>query len=89
MASTGTAAYSTVRARNMFSEVLNRAAYGRERVILSRRGKAIAAVVPIADLETLRSLEDDIDLRAATAARAEAKKKGTVKLEDLRRQTVV
>ena len=81
---TARVAYTTVAARNDFSEVVNRAAFGRERIILSRRGKAVAAVVPIADVDLLQVLEDDKDLRAAVAARAEAKKKGTIRLEDLR-----
>jgi len=40
-------------ARERFSEAVNRAAYGRERIILTRRGKAIAAVVSVEDLEQL------------------------------------
>jgi len=52
------AAVSTVVARNEFSTVLNRAAFGKERVILARRGKAIAAIVPMDDVRLLRALED-------------------------------
>ena len=32
---------STVDARNSFSEVINRAAYGKERVVLTRRGAIV------------------------------------------------
>ncbi|MCX6637244.1 MAG: type II toxin-antitoxin system prevent-host-death family antitoxin, partial [Acidobacteria bacterium] len=35
------------KAREEFPEVVNRAAYGKERTILSRRGKDLAAVIPI------------------------------------------
>lgn len=42
---------STVEARNQFADLINRVAYGKERVILTRRGKALVAVVPIEDLE--------------------------------------
>jgi prevent-host-death family protein len=40
-------------ARERFSEAVNRAAYGRETIILTRRGKRIAAIVPfdLAQLE--------------------------------------
>lgn len=31
---------------------LNRAAYGKERVVVTRRGKALAAIVPIEDMKT-------------------------------------
>jgi prevent-host-death family protein len=36
---------STVKARDQFADVVNRAAYGKERVVLTRRGKGLAAVV--------------------------------------------
>ena len=78
-------AVSTVIARNEFSTVLNRAAFGKERVILERRGKAIAAVVPMEDVELLRALEDRADLADAIAAEREALEKGTTSLADLKR----
>ncbi len=40
---------STKEARNQFSTVINQAAFGKERIVLTRRGKAIAAIVPIED----------------------------------------
>ncbi len=79
------ATLSTVLARNEFSTVINRAAFGKERVILARRGKAIAAVVPIEDVELLRALEDRADLADAIAAEREALEKGTTSLSDLKR----
>ncbi len=36
-----------------FSEVLSRVAYGRERLVVTRRGRALAALVPIEDLAQL------------------------------------
>jgi prevent-host-death family protein len=62
------ATLSTVKAREGFSETVNRSAYGKERIILTRRGKGIAAVVPIEDLELLERLEDEIDIREARKA---------------------
>ena len=59
-------------ARGTFSTTVNRAAFGGERVVLTRHGKRIAAVVPIADLDLLESLEDAVDLDEARAALAEA-----------------
>jgi len=62
-------ALSTADARNQFSDVLNRAAYGHEHVILTRRGKEIAAVIPIEHLhlfeQLLEEMEDKIDLEDA------------------------
>ena len=57
-------------ARGSFSTTVNRAAFGGERVVLTRHGKRIAAVVPIADLELLESLEDAVDLEEARDALA-------------------
>ena len=78
------ASITTVVARNDFSSVLNRAAFGKERVILKRRGKAIAAVVPLEDLALLQSLEDQLDTAAVLASRKETRKKGTKPLAQLR-----
>ena len=78
------ASITTVLARNDFSSVLNRAAFGKERVILMRRGKAIAALVPLEDLALLQSLEDKLDSTAVLASRKEIRKKGTKSLAQLR-----
>ena len=60
------------KAREEFPEVLNRAAYGKERTIVSRRGKDLAAVIPMDDLRLLERLAreemDRIDLEDARAA---------------------
>lgn len=77
---------NTVNARAQFSEIINRAAFGKERVTLTRRGKEIVAVVPIEDVQLLEALEDKIDLEEARAALAEAKKKGTVPWEKIKKE---
>jgi prevent-host-death family protein len=69
------------KARQGFSDTINRVAYGKERVVLRRRGKDVAAVVPIHDLRLLEELEDRIDLLDARAALAETKKKGARPLD--------
>ena len=67
--------------RDGFADAINRAAFGRERVLLRRRGRAVAAVVPIEDLRFLEDLEDRIDLVEAKAALAQANKKGAQSLD--------
>jgi len=52
-------------ARQNFADIVNRAAYGGERIIVHRRKKPVAAVVPIEDLELLEKIEDRIDLAEA------------------------
>ena len=78
---------NVTKAREEFPEILNRAAYGKERTIVSRRGKDLAAVVPIEDLRLLERLAldemDRQDLEDARAALREAEGKGTRSLRDL------
>jgi len=69
------------KAREGFADTINRVAFGKERVVLRRRGKEVAAMVPIDDLRLLEDLEDRIDLADARAALTEAKKKGAKPLD--------
>jgi prevent-host-death family protein len=41
--------YSVVEAKKHFSEILGRVAYGGERVLISKRGKALAMIIPSAE----------------------------------------
>ncbi|HEX5479597.1 MAG TPA: type II toxin-antitoxin system Phd/YefM family antitoxin [Dehalococcoidia bacterium] len=45
-------------ARDEFADIINRVAFGRERVTIRRRGKELVAVIPIEDLRLLERLED-------------------------------
>lgn len=78
------------KAREEFPEIVNRAAYGNERTIVSRRGKDLAAVIPIEDLRLLERLAreetDRTDLEDARTALKEAEEKGTISLRDLVRE---
>jgi prevent-host-death family protein len=65
-------------ARNDFSSTMNRVAYGKDRVVLHRRGKDLVAIVPVEDLRLLEELEARVDLDEARAALKEAEKKGTI-----------
>jgi prevent-host-death family protein len=58
-------------ARQNFSDILNRAAYGGERVIVHRGKKPVAAVVPMEDLEMLEQIEDRVDLEEVRKRRKE------------------
>lgn len=69
--SDGQASVSVSQARDDFAELVNRAAYKDQRVIVTRRGRAIAAIVPIEDVAYLERLEDEYDLKTADEARAE------------------
>lgn len=76
---------STVEARDQFSTVINRAAFGKERVVLTRRGRELAAVVPIEDVRLLEEMADRLNLADTPPALAEAKKKGTTSRKKLKK----
>lgn len=44
---------STVEARENFSEMINKAAYGNQRVMLTRRGKPLVVVLSVQELQAL------------------------------------
>ncbi len=62
---------SATAARRELPDAINRVAFGGERVVIERRGKALAAIVSLADLEFLRRIEDEADLAALRAAKAD------------------
>jgi prevent-host-death family protein len=68
----GMATLDTTKAKDTFGDTVNRAAYGKERIILTRRGKPVAAIVPLEDLELLDELENAADAAEVAEARAEA-----------------
>jgi len=45
---------STVEARENFSDLINKAAYGNEQVVLTRRGKPLVAVISLDELKMLK-----------------------------------
>lgn len=59
---------SASKARDEFSDALNRVAYKGERIVLRRRGKDVAVLVPIEDLKLLEEIEDRIDAEEAKKA---------------------
>jgi prevent-host-death family protein len=62
---------SITDARDEFADLVNRVAYGHERIIVARRGKSLAALVPPEDMALLEMIENEIDLAAARAALAD------------------
>ena len=63
----GIASMSIAHARATLSNVVGRARHGKSPTVLTSRGKPVAAMVPIEDLELI---EEAIDMRMAAAARA-------------------
>ena len=73
-----------VKARNQFADLINRVVYGKERMILSRRGRELAGLVPLEDMKLLEELENRLDLEEARAALKAAAEKGTVSWTSLK-----
>lgn len=77
---------NVTEARDNFSEVINRVAYGHERVCLSRSGKDVACVVSVQEAELLELIEDRIDLEDALQALTEIRGSGAVSWNDLKKE---
>jgi prevent-host-death family protein len=75
---------STTDAQEKFSELLRRVAAEKERIVLTRAGEELVAVVPIEDLALMEALEDRADIEDAREALREAREKGTISLADLK-----
>jgi prevent-host-death family protein len=71
-------------AREELSELVNRVAYGHERIVLVRHGKEVAALVPASDAALLDALEDELDLTAVREALADPANTGPVTLQEVR-----
>jgi prevent-host-death family protein len=78
-----TTTMTTVDAKEKFTDLINQVSHNKERVILVRRGKEVAAIVPLEDLQFLESTQGRHDLEEAIDAFKEAKDTGTTSLEQL------
>ena len=73
---------AVINARKDLAEILNRVAYGKERVVLTRRNKDVVAIISMDDLRALEDLEDRIDLREAR--KVSARNEPTISLDELK-----
>ena len=71
-------------ARDDLSEAVNRVAYGRERICLTRHGKDVACVVSVEEARLLDLIEDRLDLSDALEALKELREEGSVSWDDLK-----
>ena len=79
-----TATITTIDAKEKFAELIDQVAHSKERVILTRRGKEIAAIIPLEDLYLLQESQDKHDLQEATDALKEARNTQVSTLDDLK-----
>ena len=74
---------SITEVREELADIVNRVAYGGDRVLLCRRDKPLVALVSIDDLALLEELEDRMDVAAAEEALAEEDE--PISYDDLRK----
>ena len=77
---------TTAEARKHLAELLNRAAYAKERFVVTRHGKELVAIVPLEEvtlLDRLRSLLSEKDFEAAIQ---EMEDSGTRSWDEVRRE---
>lgn len=81
---------SSEQVRDGLGELINRVAYGGERVMVTRRGKKIAGIISAEELElfeaVLDAIEDEIDIPLVKERLAEAEKEGWIPLEQLEKE---
>lgn len=73
-------------ARTHLTDIVNEVAYGGERIILTRKGKEMVAIIPLEDLRALEALENTMDLEDAKKALRDVKKHGSISWEDAKRE---
>ena len=74
---------SISEARESLANLVNRVAYRRERVLLTRHGRPIAAIVPMEQVAFLERAEDAYDNRMADDAQAELEHVPPIPLEQV------
>lgn len=75
---------SVAEAKNHFSDLLNRVIYRRERIIVSKHGKPVGALISTDDLKQLEELEKQQALAQIKEIKKRTKKYYT--LDEVRRE---
>ena len=74
------------KARQDMKELVNRVAYGKERIYLTSHDKKMVAIVPLEDVEALDAMEKAGDIRIAEERIKKASKEGTYSTEELKQR---
>jgi len=77
---------TTAEARKQLAELLNRAAYGKERFVVTRHGKGLVAIVPLEDVTLLDRLRALLTRKEFEAALAEVEASRTRPWDEVRRE---
>jgi antitoxin Phd len=74
----------TAEARKKLADIVNSVAYGKDTVVLTRRGKELAALISIEDLKLLQQLEEEKDIKDAWQAKEEPGE--NIRFSDLKKE---
>ena len=77
---------TTAEARKNLAELLNRAAYAKERFVVTRHGKELVAIVPLEDVTLLDRLRALVSKKDFEAALQEVENAGTRSWDEVRRE---
>lgn len=81
---------SSKEAKDSWGDTISRVQYGKERITITKKGKAAVALVSLDDLrllEEIERLEYEQDEKQALKALAEAEKKGTTSWKDVKKKS--
>lgn len=78
--------FSFSDARSHLTDIANDVAFRGSRVIITRKGRKLIAIVSIEDLEALEAIEDRIDLDDARKALSDVKKNGSISWESIKKK---
>lgn len=70
---------SLTELRESLPDTIGRVAHGKERLLIKRHNRPVAAVVPMDDVRLLEMLDDMLDLKAAAEALEEIASGGELK----------
>jgi len=74
------------KARNNMKDLVNRVAYGKERIYLTSHSKKMVALVPVEDLELLEEMELAADVQDAEERVKKVKEEGVHSSEELKKR---
>jgi prevent-host-death family protein len=77
---------TTAEARRHMAELLSRAAYGKERFVVTRHGKELVAIVPLEEVTLLDRLRSLLTRKEFEAALAEVEEARTRPWSEVRRE---
>lgn len=76
---------SAAEARKQLAELLSRAAYGKERFVLTRHGKEMGAIVPVEDLDLLERIKQFASKKEVEASLREIEDEGTTSWDSIKK----